>query len=82
LFAQFSKYFFDEEKLMMSEEFKEFYFEFIESKIKESHFKFVEKEERKQQNDILDILKPENIEEEKQNTTQKACVPKKKQLPK
>ena len=82
LFAQFSKYFFDEEKLMMSEEFRKFYFEFIESKIKESHFKFVEKEERKQQNDILDILKPENIEEEKQNTTQKSCVPKKKQLPK
>lgn len=82
LFAQFSKYFFDEEKLMMSEEFRKFYFEFIESKIKESHFKFVEKEERKQQNDILDILKPEDIEEEKQNTTQKSCVPKKKQLPK
>lgn len=82
LFVQLSKYFFDEEKLMMAEEFRKFYFDFIENKIKESHFKFIEKENREKQENILDTLNIEKIEEKKQDVPQKIYVPKKKQLPK
>lgn len=81
LFVQFSKLLFSGESFSLSDKYKKYYFDFVESKIRESHLKVVEKENWKKREDMPEELTLKKVKE-KQDAPQKTYVPEKKQLPK